>query len=141
MPQGSVLGPTLFIDYESPLESIIRKHGVEAHFYADDSQTYTVFKPNEKHNATNRTEKCIQVVCQGMGQTFLKFNDDKTELILFVSHHNLSKVNEIEIAIGDHKVKPSQQVCNIGATFDCEMNMDAQITNVCKSAWHQLNQI
>ena len=45
--------------------------------------------------------------------------------MLLWSDHNLSKVGEIEIAIGDHKVKPSQQVHNIGATFDCEMKMDA----------------
>ena len=69
------------------------------------------------------------------------FNDYKTELILFGPHHNLSKVSDIEIAIGDYKVKSSQQLCNIVATYDCEMEMDVQITNVCKSAWHQLHQI
>ena len=39
-------------------------------------------------------------------QNVLKFNDDKTTLILLWSHDNFSKVGEIEIAIGDHKVKP-----------------------------------
>ena len=58
MPQGSVLSPTLFIDYESPLGSIIRKHGAKAHVYAGD----IVFKPDEKDDATDRIEMFIQEV-------------------------------------------------------------------------------
>ena len=101
VPQGS------FIDYKSSLGSIIRKHSVEAHVYPDDLQIYIVFKPDEKDDATDRIETCIQEVHQWMGQNFLKFNDDKTELIIFESPHNLSKVVEIEIAIGDHKINLS----------------------------------
>ena len=114
---------------------------MEAHFYTDDSQTHIFSKLDEKDDATDRIERCIQEVRQWMGQHFLKFNDDKTEFILLGPDHNLSKVCEIEIAIGYHKVKPSQQFRNIGATFDCKMKMDALIHVSPKSAWHQLHQI
>ena len=45
--QGSVLGPILFCIYISHSGKIIRKHGFTFHIYADNTQVYIGFKPED----------------------------------------------------------------------------------------------
>ena len=56
VPHWSCLGPLLFVMYASKLFEIVQAHLPDAHGFADDTQLYLSFNPN---NPAHQTEACL----------------------------------------------------------------------------------
>ena len=121
VPQGSVLGPILFILYTTPLGQICRKHGIHYHLYVDVSQLYMTFKPSKPGSnkiCIQQLEGCISDIRSWMANNMLKLNDEKTEFIIFGTCQQLANISDINITIGSTKIHPVEEVRNLGYFMD-----------------------
>ncbi len=92
------------------------------------------FQKNDK-NALTPLLNCLRDIKSWMASNFLKFNDNKTEIIFFGQTENLASVN---VNLGPLAVYNKVVVKNLGVWFDGELKFDKQINNVVKSCFFNL---
>lgn len=86
VPQGSVLGPFLYLLYTAPIADIIKKYDVNYHIYGDDTLLYVSFEPDGDVGLVKfRIENCMAEIRRWMFFNRLKINDDKTVSVLMHS--------------------------------------------------------
>ena len=88
VPQGSVLGPTLFTLYSVPLAEIARRHNLSVELYADDSQLYVVFHSTQVMAAVSHIEGCVAEMRSWLAGHKLKMNDEKTVILQVLPPRN-----------------------------------------------------
>ena len=78
IPQGSVLGPLIFIIYSADVIRIIQECGFKAHAYADDLQIYAQTDPMHTTQLMSRFSSCMDKVNDWMASNRLCLNPSKT---------------------------------------------------------------
>ena len=100
VPQGSVLGPILFVFCKQPLSNLIKRHSLSVHLFADDIQINTSILPQHVHCVISSVEACISDVKYWMIENKLQLNDEKTECLLMHPNKFTKNLNCISLSLG-----------------------------------------
>ena len=115
VPQGSTLGPLLFLLYINDLRFAL-SYATASHFADDTSIIYANAKL--KTLESNLNYDLIKCVSEWLRSNRLSLNVDKTKLLLFRSKNNKTSLDNISIKIQNSKLLPSNYVKYLGVLID-----------------------
>ena len=132
----------LFVLYTTPLSDIVANHSVNHQRFADDTQLQKSTPPNDVQSLTHDLQSCTDDIKAWMCNSQLKFNEDKTEAILF-STPSLSSCHCLpsSIMVGTHETVFSDKVRNLGFILDSNLTMKQHVIKVCQTAYYEIKRI
>ena len=143
--QGSSAGPILYSAYASTLQHVIEDI-ISLYGFADDHSIRKDFIAVKNDNHEEREtilmlEKYLGKIKMWMDENRLKMNCSETELILFGSRQQRQKYVTTHINVNGDEVYRSNIIKYLGAWMDEQLTMKQHITNKCRLAMYNIQNI
>ena len=143
VPQGSCMGPVLYLAYASTLKEVVPQN-ISLYGYADDHAmklSFDVKDPQAQLSAITELETCAVKIDDWMSQNRLKMNPSKTEFIIFTSRQHIQKCNSEQLNVCGVPVNRSTQIKYLGVILDYNLTFKNFITTKCKTAMYNIQRI
>lgn len=139
VPQGSILGPLLFLVYTFDMSNVIDKSTLFS--YADDQQLLYTFNPLQDNTdivsrSINNDLLALNMHCKGHN---LKLNPQKTIIMLFSPKSVYTRLKaELKLSIDDELLTFVESARNLGVIFDTKLRFQEHLANVMKKCYSRL---
>lgn len=135
VPQGSILGPLLFILYVNDLGDCLQNCKIK--MFADDTLIYAIedLLENATKYINDDLTRLYDVICQNK----LKLNVDKTK-VMIISNKQIDK-NNVNIFIDNCRLEIENEIKYLGVILDDKLKFDKNTDYLCKKIGKKTNVI
>ena len=127
VPQGSILGPLLFLIYVNDMPDVIRNKLL---LYAEDSGILVSGK--NRQDVETLLSEDLHSLSQWLIDNKLSLHLGKTETILFGSTHKLKPCSELDVSCTGKDINSPKTVKYLGVTIDQTLSFDSMAQAILK---------
>ncbi len=132
VPQGSILGPLLFLVYINDIVNNIRSH---IRLFADDTSLFIIVEDPATSAQLLNTD--LELIHAWATQWLVKFNPSKTESMLFSLKPRTQQ--HPSLYFSDAQIESVTVHRHLGVTFSSNGDWHVHIDYITKIAWQRLN--
>ena len=130
VPQGSVLGPILFILYVNDI-CTLAPVGATIKLFADDTKLYTVFNDSIPADCL---QSCLTAIFDWSKHWQLKLSASKCSVMHIKNNAQCSGCNLMEYYIGNSKLPVVDSITDLGITYSNRLKFSSHVDNIVSKA-------
>lgn len=131
VPQGSILGPLLFLVY---INDIVRELSANVRLFADDTSLFVIVE--DPISAANILNNDLLKISSWAGKWLVKFNPVKT--VWFVITRRRNKRQHPPLYMNNVEIKEVHTHKHLGLTFSDDSTWNEHIALITTTAWKRI---
>ena len=135
VPQGSILGPLLFLVYINDLSHKV--NNTSMYLYADDRVLLST--ENCIHTCTVNMQRDLIIIAKWCRSNKLSLNIKKTKCMLFGSRVRLKRLRQPTLYINNTSIDFVHQYKYLGVILDSHLTFNKHLNNIIKITAHKIN--
>ena len=137
VPQGSILGPLLYLIYANDIHQIFKKCGFV--FYADDTVLYSTYTTFEL--ARKNMQKNLNALTKWCSTNGIYMNVDKTKCMVFGNKYTLTKVKKFELKVNGKPIKQVASYNYLGILLDPGLTFERHVNQIVSKVSNKVSQL